>query len=529
MISEGIFIHPEAKKLIKEKNSPDKFLKEVINFIPDSEAVILPKHIKKYLNSKSKNQKNPNSQSRSNPNPDSRSLSEESKKSTEDNNKVRDKEESKVKSVKNSSKKKKKDDLGDHKDEKQGSEFRVIKDITGKSESEGELDDFLSYFRDRFSKIKDKLKVRNELRDFRPIESLKRVKSEEISFIGIVREVRETKNNHKLLIIEDETEEVPAIALKNKQEVFEDSEKVLKDEIIGIKGRLTDDSDLVIINKIIWPDKQIRSEQNTADRKFYTAFVSDIHFGSKCFLEKPWNKFIKWLNGDLGGENLKKLSKEVEYLVIAGDIVEGIGIYPNQKQELSLKSIKEQYKEAAKQLSRIPDRVKIVLSPGNHDAVRQAEPQPALENKVAEFFNELENVELVGNPSQIEIDGVKILVYHGRSLDDLVASIPGLSYDEPGKIMEEFVRRRHLAPRYGGNTPLSPEKEDYMVVDDPDIIHSGHIHKFGINNYRDVTLLNTGTWQGQTKFMRKRGIEPVTGKVTLMKMDELTPKVLNFS
>src|SRR5947199_5998719 len=55
-----------------------------------------------------------------------------------------------------------------------------------------------------------------------------------------------------------------------------------------------------------------------------------------------------------------------------------------------------------------------------------------------------------GNPSLLSLEGVRVLAYHGRSMDDLVSAIPGLSYQRPLDGMKAMLRLRHLAPIYGG-------------------------------------------------------------------------------
>lgn len=40
--------------------------------------------------------------------------------------------------------------------------------------------------------------------------------------------------------------------------------------------------------------------------------------------------------------------------------------------------VREQYEKVAEYLSEVPENVSVVLSPGNHDPVRLAEPQPAI-------------------------------------------------------------------------------------------------------------------------------------------------------
>ena len=93
--------------------------------------------------------------------------------------------------------------------------------------------------------------------------------------------------------------------------------------------------------------------------------------------------------------------------------------------------LRKQYSLAAQLISQIPKHVKVLVSPGNHDPVRQALPQPAVSMDLASELYALENVKGVGNPSYVKLDGVNFLVYHGRSLDDIIATIPGLSYSRP--------------------------------------------------------------------------------------------------
>ena len=59
--------------------------------------------------------------------------------------------------------------------------------------------------------------------------------------------------------------------------------------------------------------------------------------------------------------------------------------------------------------------------------------------------------------------GVRLLSYHGKSIDDFVAGLRTVTYRDPVEAMRQMLRRRHLAPQWGGKTPLSPEPEDGLV------------------------------------------------------------------
>ena len=75
--------------------------------------------------------------------------------------------------------------------------------------------------------------------------------------------------------------------------------------------------------------------------------MADIHLGSNTFLHDDWARFIQWLNGNytLPGNNFD--SGRVKYIVVAGDIVDGIGVYPDQEAELEIADIYAQYEKLA--------------------------------------------------------------------------------------------------------------------------------------------------------------------------------------
>ena len=74
--------------------------------------------------------------------------------------------------------------------------------------------------------------------------------------------------------------------------------------------------------------------------------------------------------------------------------------------------------------------------------------------------------------------------------------------------MKEILKRRHLSPIYGGNV-VTPSKSDSLVIDEvPDILHMGHIHKNGYDEYHGTALVNSGTWQARTSFQIKQGHIP---------------------
>ena len=217
-------------------------------------------------------------------------------------------------------------------------------------------------------------------------------------------------------------------------------------------------------------------------------------------------------------------ARKVRFLIIGGDLLDGVGIYKGQNKELVCQTIEEQLEKAYEILCHVPEHIQIFISPGNHDPGRRALPQPAIPKKYHDKMWERSNITMVGNPSMIALNGVKVLIYHGQSIDDLVRTTPGMKYESPTEVMVHLLKARHLGPIYGGSTPIAPESEDMLVIDDvPDIFQTGHVHISGIETYKGVLLLNSGTWQKQTGFQASVGITPTPGIAILVNLKTLKP------
>jgi DNA polymerase II small subunit len=408
----------------------------------------------------------------------------------------------------------------------------IISDISGDSTCIGEYMQFVQYFRDRYSRLSTIIRSRINAR---PIESLRRRRSlrregdwdsEEISIIGMVSDISSTNNGHKIISLEDPTGSFSVLILNTDKELFELASHVLFDEVIGVTGLVKSAGNLMLATKIIQPDVPNGVQRRTGSQG-KIVLISDVHIGSSQFLEDAWLDFLDFLKGESHSEVMRELAASIRYLIVAGDLVDGIGIYPDQELELDIMDIYEQYMKAAEYLREIPEHIRVIISPGNHDAVRQAEPQPALPEIFQAYFPQ--NVIFVGNPSLVDLDGTRILIYHGRSIDDLIASIPGISYQEPAMAVLEMVKRRHLAPTYGSRVSISPEKMDYFVIDPvPDIIHTGHVHTLGVQHYKNILLVNSGTWQGQTEFQKHVNLMPVPARVPIVDLADFTYKILTF-
>jgi len=397
-----------------------------------------------------------------------------------------------------------------------------------------EARDFIKHFRNRYNFFKKILQERKELDGLTSIDKITGNKS--FSIIAIVNKKNITKNKNIILEVEDLTGTTRLLINRNNEDVFEKSKEILLDDVIGFKCSGT--RDFVYVNDLFFPEAFLR-ERKKADREVYALFTSDIHVGSLNFLEKNFEKFISWLNGNCSQEH-KKLINKIGYIFLTGDSIDGVGIFPGQEKFLKIKDIKEQYKKLAYYLSKIPKHIKIIQCPGQHDAVRVAEPQPPIGDDFAEPLHSINNLILVSNPSLIEIEGginkqgIKVLMYHGASMHGVVNEIEELrlnnGHHTPAKIVKHLLKRRHLAPSHGDVIYIPNKEKDGLIINEiPDIVTTGDLHKPDIDKFNNILIISNSCWQSITPFEEKVGNEPEPCKVNLLNLKTGEIKVLDFS
>jgi DNA polymerase II small subunit len=407
-------------------------------------------------------------------------------------------------------------------------DLKILDDSTGKLTANGTLEEYIGLFQDRFKRIERILRQRMDVKAATPItEALKSQPKTKLKIICMLTEKRDSKNN-MILQVED-LDGTATILVPNKlpEDIKKRALMLLPDQIFCaavIKTR----GDLLMAEDIIFPEVGQKQRQR-AQEPVYAVFTSDTHIGSNKFTKEAFRRFILWLRGKYGTPEMREIASQVKYLLIAGDIVDGIGIYPGQQHELTIHDIHKQYNFAAKYLEKIPSYIEIVLSPGNHDATRKSLPQPAIPKGYLTAIKDKPNIHSVGSPCLLSLHGVEVLMYHCRSLDDIIGVVPGMDHEHPERAMRLLIQSRHLAPMYGGKTMLSPENRDYLVIDKvPDIFHGGHIHVNGLLNYRGVLVINSGGWQEQTEYMEKLGLVPTPGKVPVVNLQTLETTILDF-
>ncbi len=399
-------------------------------------------------------------------------------------------------------------------------EIKILSDPTSKITSGEGVKGYNALFSSRFNKLKRIISDRPESKMLKSAASLKHAKIEDDLYVCGLVTVRNSERNITKIVLEDPSGSFEGIIFD--EELQKTAGTLLMDQFVMARIGSGKNSGY-IIKDLILPDIPEQAK-NKSESEAYAVFLSDLHIGSKYFMEDEFSDFVSWISSP------DPIAKKIRFVLIGGDVVDGVGIYPNQNKELVCQTIQEQLKKAEDLIDKIPKNVKIIIMPGNHDPGRRALPQPAIPKKYNSGRWERENVIMVGNPAVVSLNGVRVSMFHGQSIDDIVKTTPGLSYDRPTDVMRHLLRARHLSPIYGSQTPIAPEMEDLLVIQDiPDIFHVGHVHRAQLDMYKGVLLINSGSWQKQTPFQASVGMTPNPGIAILVNLKTFQVYHQNYS
>ena len=403
--------------------------------------------------------------------------------------------------------------LGIKDDEEHQVEFEILSDPTSKITSAEGVEGYGKLFASRFNKLKQIMSDRPESKKVRDIESVKSItKNDDELFVwGLVSDRKSDRNITKITL-EDPTSSMEIVVFEG--DLKDAADTLLMDQFAMFKIVPAKNGGF-FAKEIFLPDIPEHTT-NRSKTETYAVFLSDLHVGSKFFMEEELSEFIKWIS------SADPIARKIRFVVVGGDLIDGVGVFPGQEKILNQTTTEGQLQKTFEVLDKIPKHIKVFLISGNHDAGRKALPQPAIPKMYNSQLWDRENFFMLGNPSMVSLNGVKVLMYHGQSIDDVVRTTPGVSYDKPAAVMKHFLRARHMSPIYGSRTPIAPETEDMMVIDDiPDIFHSGHVHFVGLDMYKGVLIVNSGAWQRQTDFQESVGITPTPGMAIIVNLQTM--------
>ena len=402
------------------------------------------------------------------------------------------------------------------------------------------VQDFVHYFRSRFSQMEKLLSHRQELSSLSTIAHVRqKPPRESTNFIGMLTEKQITKNKHIILQFEDGTGTIKCLVSKNSP-IYSTAEDMVDDEIVGVVGAPSQGG-LFFVENILSPDIPLYTEKKQCPDEVYCAILTDMQIGAIDFMEEQFITFLKWIRGEHGTPEEQDIASKVAYILIVGDAVDGVGIHPRQESVLKIKDIDEQYTHLAELLRQIPERIQLFLSLGNHDATRLSEPQPPLSERFKKSFQGMNNILFISNPSMLLVhktatfSGYKFLLYHGCSYLYYAEKVPSIKNsgkkvaERTDMVMKFLLQKRHLAPSYGSWLCI-PDAVDNMIISDiPDFFVSGHLHRPATTTYRGTTIICGSCWQPQNEYQKRQNHEPIPGMVPIINMKTRDVSFMDFS
>ena len=162
------------------------------------------------------------------------------------------------------------------------------------------MQDFVELFNRRYEALERIVRAHAEMSNPLSVKRLLTKKDrEQVSLIGLVYEKSTTKNGNIMFTLEDPTGKIKVLVNKNRQELFNQAQDTVLDEVIGVTG--VSGERIVFANSLVSPDIPMR-EMRQGTQEEYMACISDIHVGSNNFLADDFERFLQWINGEIGNE-----------------------------------------------------------------------------------------------------------------------------------------------------------------------------------------------------------------------------------
>ena len=201
------------------------------------------------------------------------------------------------------------------------SRLEVVSDPSGKLGTTGAFDDFLHYFRSRFEKMSKMFGQRMDTSRHGTIaEALQGGANGRARFICMVVEKREKTDQDRgrvFLTVDDYEDEATVLVTDQTPELYQTARKIIRDQVVYLETRKSS-GELLVAEKIVLPEIP-EHRPHLSDEEVYAALISDVHVGSKVFLEDAFRRVLAWLKGDWGVSYEREIADRVKYVIICGN------------------------------------------------------------------------------------------------------------------------------------------------------------------------------------------------------------------
>jgi Icc-related predicted phosphoesterase/biotin operon repressor len=197
--------------------------------------------------------------------------------------------------------------------------------------------------------------------------------------------------------------------------------------------------------------------------------TGDFHYGSVGFMKDIYEIMLK----DIERHGVK-------HITIAGDLIQGRGVFRTEFQELAIPAIGEQISGIVELLEKIPENVKIHLVLGNHEEKAKGSIEFGMDPlKIVSKM--LPNCTYYGHIGTLSLKDWKFMFLHGSGVPTIASSF-----------MVEKIWRG--------------------LVEKPRILQVGHNHQMNlVVRENNSLLINSGTLQRTNAWLMSKGFAAKIG------------------
>ncbi|TLN09829.1 hypothetical protein FDZ71_09685, partial [bacterium] len=179
------------------------------------------------------------------------------------------------------------------------SKVKILKDPSSGSTLGGSMQEFNLHFRDRFTKLREILQRRTDARDAGTISNaLSAQPNQRVKLIAMIMDKRE--RGSRLFLTVDDLEDTAQVLVQTDRDrqLYDMARRAPLDQVVCIEAVKSQGS-LLVAERITLPDIPDRKPRG-ADEEVYAVLLSDVHVGSRKFVEEAFRRAIHWLNGKVG-------------------------------------------------------------------------------------------------------------------------------------------------------------------------------------------------------------------------------------
>ena len=223
--------------------------------------------------------------------------------------------------------------LGIKDDEEHQVEFEILSDPTNKITSAEGVEGYGALFASRFDKLKQIMSDRPESKKVRDISSVKSITktNDELYVWGLVSDRKSDRNITKITL-EDPTSSMEIMVFEG--DLKDTADTLLMDQFAMF--RIVPAKNGGFFAKDLYLPDIPEHTTNRSKTETYAVFLSDLHVGSKFFMEEELADFINWIS------SADPIARKIRFIVIGGDLIDGVGVFPGQEKILNQTTTEEQ-------------------------------------------------------------------------------------------------------------------------------------------------------------------------------------------